>query len=167
MSGYDRGMSASAPTLTPAQIEFICGPRSIIAAAYDLQRRPAMARALGCKIGSDQRSVILLLHPRQGAALIQHAEASRRIAVVFSEPATHQTLQLKGDDVQAAATPDDADTIIGRRIDGFLAEISRQGFDREVAHGLVRGTPEPARALRFTISAGFEQTPGPSAGARL
>lgn len=156
-----------APVLTAEQIAFICGPCSIYAAAFDPQRRPAMSRALGCEVGDDHRSLIVLLHPRQAAAVLMHAAQSGRIAVVFSDTLTNQTLQLKGEDARRVDAPPGSEATVAAHIESFLDQVQTLGFDRALAHGLVRGSPEAAAALHFTISSAFEQTPGPAAGVRL
>lgn len=165
-AGYDRRMPA-APTLTAEQIAFVCGPCSIYAAAFDAERRPAMSRALGCEVGSDRRSLTVLLHPRQAAAVLAYAAQSGRIAVVFSDTLTNQTLQLKGEDARCVEASPDAQATVLAHIESFIGQVEPLGFGRQLTHGLVRGSPEAAVALQFTISSAFEQTPGPAAGARL
>ena len=92
--------------------------------------------------------------------------ANRRIAVVFSEPSSNRTLQLKGHDaVVATCGPDDA-ALARRHLDGFAAAIGRLGFAHEVAQTLLAHDPELV-AVHFTIAEAYEQTPGPSAGKPL
>ena len=61
---------------------------------------PSGARAVGCRVSADRRTVRILVSARQAAAVIAHVQASAALAAVFSEPSTHRTIQLKGHDAR-------------------------------------------------------------------
>jgi hypothetical protein len=155
------------PTLGPQQTALMERRVSIIVGSSDAAHRPHVTRAAGGRLEADGRRVTVLL-PRAGSeAVIADLQANGRIAVVFSEPTTHQTLQLKGRDavVGSCSTPQD-EALAARYLEGFIDEIGRLGFTAEVAHTILRHDGE-LLPVQFTIDEAFEQTPGPSAGSRL
>ena len=164
------GGSGTIP-LTEAQAAFIAGPRSIFAASRGADGLPSLCRALACKVAADRRSVTVLLHPQRAAALLQDIAASGEIAVVFNEPPTHRTLQIKGRDARPVSTPADAAQSVDAHIEAFAQELDPMGFRGHLIGVVVRGAPEPNGlvpvAVQFTPDAVFEQTPGPRAGARV
>jgi hypothetical protein len=88
------------------------------------------------------------------------------VAVVFSEPSTHRTVQVKGIDAEVAPCgPDDAG-LAQQYLRGFVDEISQLGFAADVAQTML-SYGDGLMAVHFSIDAAFEQTPGPSAGEAL
>ena len=86
--------------------------------------------------------------------------ASGRIAVVFSRPTTHRTLQLKADDARVrAATPGEA-AIVADYVDAFAREIGVMGHTAEQAGAMFQFRADDLVAIDFTPSAAFDQTPG-------
>lgn len=159
-------MAAPLPRLGPAQTALMARPVSIIVGTRDAAHRPHVMRAVGARLRADGRRVTVLL-PRAGSEqVLADLAANGRIAVVFSEPSTHLTLQLKGDDaVVGQGTPDDV-ALAARHLEGFIGELGRIGFAADVAHTLLRhdGALVP---VHFGIAEAYDQTPGPAAGARL
>ena len=84
--------------LTPDQIAFVTAGVSITAASRGRDNMPNLARATGCRVSPDGRRVTLFLAASQSGALLADIRDNGAVAVVFSEPSTHRTLQLKGDD---------------------------------------------------------------------
>lgn len=139
---------------------------SIIVGTRDAALRPHVMRAVGARLADDRRRLTVLLPEAGSADVLADLRANGRIAVVFSEPTTHHTLQVKGDDaVVAACGPDDRE-LAARTLEGFVGEIATLGFAPEVAHTLL-GHDDDLVAVQFTIAEAFEQTPGPAAGERL
>jgi hypothetical protein len=152
--------------LGPAQTALMARPVSIIVGTSDAAHRPHVTRAAGGRLADDGRSVTVLL-PRTGSdQVIADLQANGRIAVVFSEPTTHQTLQLKGRDAVVGACTPQHEALAARYLEGFIDEIGRLGFTAEVAHTILchEGGLVP---VHFTVEEAFEQTPGPTAGSRL
>lgn len=160
-------MAAAAPSpIGPEQAALITGPVSIVASSRDADLRPHLMRPAGCRLSEDRRRLTLVLPRASSRQLLDDVAANRRIAVVFSEPSSNRTLQLKGHDaVVATCGPEDA-ALARRHLDGFAAAIGRLGFAHEVAQTLLAHDPELV-AVHFTIAEAYEQTPGPSAGKPL
>lgn len=140
---------------------------SIIAATCDAQRRPHLMRALGCRLAPDRRELTLFLSSGSGAELLADLRANGRIAVVFCEPSTDRSLQLKGAGVRIEPpAPGDA-ALVEHYIECFADEIATLGFDRLLVQTMFRHRPEELVGVRFTPCEAYEQTPGPQAGARI
>src|SRR3989338_7377095 len=105
-------MSATAHTpavLRPEDADFIRSGVSVCVASRDVRHVPSLARALGCGMSDGGRTLRLLLVRSQCEVLLRDLEKSGQIAVVFTRPSTHRSLQIKGSDARLeAATPDDA-----------------------------------------------------------
>lgn len=140
---------------------------SITAASRDARNVPRIGRCLGCRVSADRRTVTVFVAASQYGAFFDALAASRAIAVVFSLPSTHRTLQLKGVDA-AVAPPAPADAgLVARHVESFVEELAALGYPREVVRAAHWCESAELRAVAFTPAAAFEQTPGPGAGAPL
>jgi len=140
---------------------------SITAASPDERNVSRIGRCLGCRVSADREKVTVFIPSAQYKRFFDALAASRAIAVVFSYPSTHQTLQLKGVDAAVGPlTAGDAD-IVARHVDNFVEELGSLGYPRDVVRTSQWSETAELRAVTFTPSAAFEQTPGPGAGAPL
>lgn len=140
---------------------------SIIVASRDAELRPHLMRALACRVSADRRRVTLLMARRGSRALLDALAACGAIAVVFSQPSTHRTAQLKGRDATiGAAEPGDV-ALADAHAERFAAEIGRLGFAAPLAYAVLDRGDDEMVAVTFTPTAGYEQTPGPGAGRAL
>ena len=99
--------------------------------------------------------------------MLENIRVNGTVAVVFSQPSTHRTIQLKGIDAcivpVTAADRRSAD----QHLRDWVADIVSVGFGSSFANA-VRGQPgNNLAAIRFTPTSAFEQTPGPAAGHAL
>jgi hypothetical protein len=140
---------------------------SITAASRDEQNVPRIGRCLGCRVAAERQKVTVFVALSQYKAFFDALAASRAIAVVFSLPSTHRTLQLKGSDAAIERlAPGDAEIVV-RHVDNFVDELAALGYPREVVRACHWCEATEVRAVTFTPTAAFEQTPGPDAGAPL
>lgn len=150
----------------PEQAALMARPVSVIVGSRDAQLRPHVMRAVGCRLSADRRRITVLLARAGSAQVLADLQANGRIAVVFSEPSSHHTLQVKGHDAEVAPCgPDDA-ALAQRYCREFTDEIGRLGFAAEVAQTLLRHD-EDLLAVSFTPCEAYDQTPGPQAGQPL
>jgi hypothetical protein len=157
-------MSGTAP-ISAEQVALMRRRVSIIVGSRDAAQRPHLMRALGCRIDPDLRQVTVFMGCESARAVLEDVQANGRIAVVFSEPTTHRSVQLKGDDAALRPLePGDAAIIEDHRR-RFGEEIGLLGFPLRVAQTLLEHGE--CVAVRFTPQAAFDQTPGPHAGAAL
>ncbi len=159
--------SASVPPLLgPAQVALIGRRVSIIVGSRDAALRPHVMRAVGARLGDDLRTVEVLMPEDSGHDVLADIRASRQVAVVFSEPHSHQTVQVKGVDATVRPAGPEDHALAQRYHAGFAEEIGMLGFEGEVARTILHHGGALA-VVRFTVAAAFEQTPGSSAGQAL
>jgi hypothetical protein len=159
---------SAAPLLDEEHARFILLPGiSMTASSRGAGKRPELGRVHGCRVAADRSRVMVLLPGDQYPGLIEALRASRAVAVVFSQPTTHRTIQLKGLDAEVEA-PAAADLELARRCTaGFVAELAALRYDESVVRAAVWFDPQALVAVGFTPCAAFQQTPGPRAGAPL
>lgn len=154
------------PLLGPAQVALIGRRVSIIVGSRDAAQRPHVMRAVGARLAADLRSVEVLMPQDSGAQVLDDVRANGQVAVVFSEPHSHLTVQLKGRDAVVRPAVESDRALAQDYHRGFAAEIAQLGFEDEVARTILHHGGELA-VIRFTIEAAFEQTPGAAAGQPL
>jgi len=161
-------MNPMQPLLDDDHAAFIQRGISIIAASGDAANVPSLDRALGCKVSPDRRSVTIFLTTASADRLLADVKRCGRIAVVFSEPPTHRTIQLKGDDaaiVPLAATDRE---IVKAHAEAMVEAVASIGNPAGIARAVMTcPASDQLVAVAFTPTAAFVQTPGPRAGARL
>ena len=154
-------------TLNDEQVRFIESGVSISAASRDVRRVPSVSKVVGCRVAADRRQVTVLVDAAQAGQLLRDVDVSKALAVVFCLPSSHRTLQLKGRDArQVALAPGDAELAAHHR-EAFAEDLLPLGYALPFARATHEFQVEQLRALCFTLSDLFEQTPGPNAGSRL
>ena len=160
------GRKAQAPPLDADHAAFIQGGVSVVVATRNTERVADVVRGCGCRVARDRRRVTVLIEPSRAGTLFDDIARNGMIAVVFSQPSSHRTIQLKGSDARIVkVTPADR-AIAARHLRDWTEELCRIGYTREFA-GAVRGIAPTLAAIAFTPTAAFQQTPGPGAGQRL
>lgn len=128
---------------------------------------PNIARASGCRVSPDLRVVTILVSATPGEALLNDVRHTGSIAVVFTKPSTHRTLQLKGRDARIVPLEPGDHEIVEDYVRAFAADVAPFGFSEAYMRALVACPPEDLVAVQFTIAAAYSQTPGPRAGELL
>jgi hypothetical protein len=146
---------------------FMQGGISLNIGACGADLRPSVARAVGCRIAQDRRTVRILVSQVQAAPVLEHVRATGALAAVFSEPATHRTVQLKGVDasVEPAGAADLGAAATYRQ--AFIDHLEPLGYAPALIGALLACPDADLVAVRFTPMAAFSQTPGPDAGRAL
>jgi hypothetical protein len=155
------------PLIDTSHAAFITRGISISVSSCGADLMPSVARGIGCRVSKDRHSVSVLVSKIQAAELLAHVRERGVIAVAFSEPATHRTIQLKG--VDAGVVDASADDVLQAALycDSFTHELSHLGFDARVVRTLLACVPHDMARITFTPNAAFSQTPGPHAGQAL
>jgi hypothetical protein len=160
-------MDAAAPSpISAEQAAWMCSHVSIIVGSRDASHRPHVMRAVGCRLSADRRRVTVLMPQARSGEVLDDLRDNGQIAVVFSEPSSHRTLQLKGGDATVAPCGPADEAEAARYLGAFVDEIGRLGLAAEVAHTLL-GPEGGLVAVHFGVAAAFDQTPGPAAGRPL
>jgi hypothetical protein len=160
-------MSTTSLLLDETHAAFLGGPVAINVASCDAKHTASVARGYGCRISRDRRRITVFLSVPQAEPLLRDLRAGNPVAVVFTRPKTHQTLQLKGTDAQAAPLGRGDREVMAAYADAFAAEVGALGFKERFARAIVSGASGEAVGVTFTPTAAFIQTPGPTAGQRL
>jgi GTP cyclohydrolase II len=126
-----------------------------------------MMRAVGSRISADGQEVTVFLSRPHSRQLLQDIAATGHLAVVFSQPSTHRTIQLKATRVALRnATPEDAADM--QRCETSLdEELQAIGYQAGLAGILLEHRLEEVVAVSFRPEQAYDQTPGPKAGARI
>lgn len=159
------------PTATPFRLDpelvrFMTSGLSINTGSGSPEGLPSQCRAFGVRVAPAGK-VTVFLAGRQAVDLLRDAARSRALAVVFSDPPTHRTVQLKGRD--ACVEPLGADDLAEVRAyrEAFTRRLVPLGFTAPLVHALLDCPDDDLVALTFTPEAAFDQTPGAHAGAPL
>jgi hypothetical protein len=159
--------SSDTPLLDKTHAAFLGGPVTIGVASCDAKGLPSLARGYGCRISKDRRRVTVFLSAPQAEPLLRDLRAGRPVAVVFTRPKTHQTIQLKGTDAKVAPLGRGDRAITAAYANAFAGEVAAIGFKERFSRAIVSGTNGEVVGVTFTPTAAFVQTPGPTAGQRL
>ena len=155
---------ADLPTLPPDLLALLDRGVSVIVGSRDQELRPSVMRAVGSQVADGGRRITVYLSRRQSRQLIQDISANGHIAVVFSEPATHRSVQFKSTRaVIRNAQPAD-EPVLSRYLASMEVEIERVGYPARVTRAMLSHRLEDVVAVSFTPEQAFEQTPGPRAG---
>lgn len=128
---------------------------------------PSLTRGIGCRLAPDRSRISVFVVAEQSRGLLDDVRESGRIAVVFSQPSSHRTLQLKGRDARVEALVAGDRALIARYGQAFTAELGAIGFGPLFTHALIDSGGGEVVAIGFTPCAAFDQTPGPRAGEPL
>ena len=156
-----------APLLDAARADFITHHVAMNVASCSAARVPSVVRAHGCRVSPDRRRVTVFVSVPRAAKVIDDLRAGSCIAVVFTLPHTHETLQLKAAraDVVPLAPGDAA--CIRAYVESLVEELCRVGFKETLGRAVMSSADEESVGLSFEPTAAFVQTPGPKAGSRL
>jgi len=157
----------AAALLDPDRIAMVAKGVSAIVASCSAAGLPSLMRAVGSHISPDGQCVTVFLRRSQSAQLLQDIADTGQIAVVFSEPATHRTLQLKARQArQRPATGEDL-PLLQAYLRSMQHEVGQVGFGPQYVAAMLAAPLDDVVAVSFTPGAAFDQTPGPRAGATL
>ena len=152
--------------LTPELEAFCQSGISVIVAVCRPAEAPVAGLACGCVILPAARMRLLL--PRAGnEELLTMVERGAGIAVTFSQPVTHRSIQVKGSRGVVAAPDEEDRREVLRQSQGMRRELIEVGYPTAFAEAYCMIDPDIIVAVDFTLDAAFVQTPGPGAGAEL
>jgi hypothetical protein len=162
------GEASSMPAvLDEEHAAFIQQGVSIIVCSRTSGNVTDVARGCGCRVSGDRRQVVVLVERSRTSSMLEDFQANGMIAVVFSQPSTHRTIQLKGTDAHAARLAPADRTLLQRHADAWAEDLAKIGYTAEFARALHGEPRDDLVAIGFTPTAAFLQTPGPQAGKRL
>lgn len=160
-------MSTRSSLLTPDLIAMVDGGVSTIVSSCDAALRPSVMRAVGSAITPYGRSISVYLSRRQSRQLLQDVTATGHIAVVFSQPFSHRTLQVKATSARTRSALPADQPVLQRYLLAMQEEVSRVGFEPAFTRAMLAYQLDDLVVISFEPSQAFDQTPGPKAGAAL
>ena len=160
-------MSNSEPLIDAALANLLQGGVGIGVAACDSDLTPTLARATGCRISPDRLQVTVFLSATQAAPVLRCIRENGKVAVVFSQPSTHRTVQLKASNATVGGiAPGDLDIIAAYR-SAFARQVAPFGIPEFAIQTLLSFPSADIVGVSFTPDEAYDQTPGPKAGERL
>jgi hypothetical protein len=152
--------------LPPDLVAMMARGVSVIVASHDAALRPNLMRAVGSRIEGDG-AITVYLARRQSRQVVQDLAATGHIAVVFSEPSTHRSVQLEATRVEMRSAEAQDTPVLERYRQAMEREIQQVGFAPPLTRAMLAHRLDDLVAVRFTPEQAFDQTPGPRAGTPL
>nr|WP_295836904.1 hypothetical protein [uncultured Azospirillum sp.] len=144
---------------------------SVNVATSDRDGRPLVARAVAARvspgIAPGSQWLTVLIDGHANAVLVAAVEETGRLAVVFTEPSTHRSIQIKDECATVADPTAEEAALPGPYINGFIAELAGLGFTEAFVRAVMAFDPADLVALHLDPAEVFDQTPGPKAGERI
>lgn len=137
---------------------------SIVAASRNTDNIPFLSRALGLRVSPDLRRVTLFFSAADAHGLLANIRSNAMIAAIFSQPSTHQALQLKGPDARVEELLKSDKKLVASYRQAFVEHLKKFGYSANLIEALLTPESDDLVAVAFTPSAAFSQTPGPNAG---
>jgi hypothetical protein len=121
------------------------------------------AAYVGAALVDADRKHLTVFVPAIGAdAVLADLQANGQAAIVFARPEDDRACQVKGTFVSVRPASDDESALVHEQYAGFLRQLQIIGMPGESTRSWVVW---PALAVRLRVTAVFDQTPGPKAGA--
>lgn len=153
--------------LRPEHIALIASGVSTIVASRDAAHRPSLMRAVGADISPDGLQITVFLNRPAAAQLLADVQAHGHMAVVFSEPSTHKTVQVKTRAVTLRPPRPEDREVLQRYLTAMEWQLSQVDIRPEQTRVILDHRFEDLMAVSFTPDEAYDQTPGPRAGASL
>jgi hypothetical protein len=128
------------------------------------QLEPEGARVAAVKVEGDGVHLVAYLPEVAAPRILSNLESNGEAALAFARPSDERACQVKGVFVAARPAGDDERPLVEAQWDGYLRQLEGIGIPRVATAGWVTW---PAVAIRLKVTALFDQTPGPQAGAAL
>jgi hypothetical protein len=157
----------SQPVLNEKWAAFIQGGVAITVASRDAQNIPTLVRAVGCRVEGNKQRVMILITESQAEPLLAAIRSTGTVAAVFTQPSTHISLQLKGNDAELTRARAADVRWSKTQQDRFVADTSSIGYPEDLIRAVFWSDPTDLMVIGFTPIAAFLQTPGPRAGESL
>jgi hypothetical protein len=155
------------PVLDAETAVFIQRYVAVNLATTNAANRAAVTRVYGCRVAEDLSNITLFIASNCNQSVLDNIKANGVIAVVFTRPVTHQTIQFKSTDARLAAVKETDHPLIQAYCDSLIEELQRAGFPPAFTRAMIPPLEKLDTAICFTPMTAFSQTPGPQAGKKL
>lgn len=161
-----RDAHASPLLACPGLVDLLEGPVGMALAAAGDDLVPDLVQAFGCRALADGRVVVVVARS-QAEGVLELVEAGCPVAVTFSKPSTHRTVQLKARSASLSPAKKADREAVARYRRIFEEELFSLGFARAYTRAMLSAHDDDLVAVTFEPSEAYEQTPGPGAGQSL
>lgn len=140
---------------------------SCAVAARDAGNRPSLAKAVAVRLCDDLNTVEVFVDGERAAGVLRDLRAGSPIALVCSEPASHRSIQVKGERAEVLPVgPGDAE-FVAARFEAVATHVVALSYPHDGIRAYFHYAPEHLAKITFVAGGAFGQTPGPGAGAPL
>lgn len=160
------GATLATGVLTPDMAAFCQSGVGISMASRDAGGWPVLARGRGCLIDAEGL-VRVVLRSGPGRPVLEAVAAGRPVAVTFSQPGSHRSIQLKADVAEVCAAEPGDEAAAGAQSRVFRDLLIATGYSERFAGVYCSAGDDTAAVVAFVPASAFVQTPGPGAGSRL
>lgn len=150
--------------LPPDLTSFLEQGMSIHMGTRDARLEPSGTRVIAVTIEDDQEHLNAYVTTADVRAVIANLEDNGQAALAFARPADDRACQIKGTFVSLRPAEPVELAEVQRQWNGFLAQLTLVGIPEAAT---ARWSSWPCVVIRLRVTAAFDQTPGPDAGARL
>ena len=156
---------SSTPTVVPPElVDFFEGGVSLLVGTCDDAQKPESTRAVGACVAPDRARLTIYLNQVNSERTVANLAVNPRVAVCFTRPIDHRTIQVKGQALRVRPTLDSEKPRLERYISAFVEALYLVGVTRAVGGRLAFW---PSQAVEIEIESLFVATPGPGAGERM
>lgn len=155
-----------AGVLTRELADFCESGVSVVLAVSTISGQPIAGLALACRITSEGTMKIFLREPANVPLLAALAGGSV-IALTFTEPRTHRSIQVKADRARRVELESGDIERVARQVAFFESELVFVNYTPRFAAYYCAYRDEEVVALELSPRHAFVQTPGPGAGEQL
>jgi hypothetical protein len=160
------GATGCRAALSDEIVAFIESGVSIVVGVVGPAGRALSGRALAARLMQD--ATIRVIYPEAGNfAVTASAQSGGPIAVTFSAPLSHRTLQIKGFSSRLEDLEPDDMASVRQQGEAFAAILVAVGHSPAFVQAFSDYLSSALRVLSFPADEAFEQTPGPGAGRSL
>jgi hypothetical protein len=149
--------------LTQELAEFCESGVSVVIAASTADGLPIAGRGKACRITPEGTMRIFLPEPGN-TALLAAFSAGSPVAVTFSAPRNHRSIQVKGCAVRPVALEDGDLDRVARQVREFENDLVYVNYPPRFSAAYTAYRAEEIVAIEFAPKDAFVQTPGPGAG---
>ena len=123
---------------------------SVIVSASDRDLVPSVMRAVGSQVSGAGERITVYLNRSQSVQLLRNVAATGRLAVVFSEPSTHRTVQLKARGVRMREAGNLDEPVLQRYLASMTVELGKIGIVPALVAAML--SPDERRSFAEVLS---------------
>lgn len=160
-------VGTAGPILLPDDVlDFIQSGVSVIVGVVGPDGRAQAGRALASRVVGG--GAIRLMYPAEGnAAITTSAQSRGPIAVTYSAPISHRTIQVKAASSRPEQLEPEDRISLESQVDAFAGVLRALGFPPPFVKSFCDNRSKSICVLSFVPQEAYEQTPGPGAGRAL